>query len=147
MNTVAQIPKTLEKRLMDWFDVLVPSEGPAETVEGELVRSINKILYRFYNDGDFWYTGYGCETAGPAAAYLMKCRLLNLKPELRKSDNAGSPRYEKALFAVAKKICDWIESKNGEYTKNTSDMLETKPIYEDVKEEHYDEDDEDYFSK
>ncbi|CAE7314011.1 unnamed protein product, partial [Symbiodinium microadriaticum] len=61
----------LEDRLGVLSDKLMPMQGPAETFEGELVRAINKILYRFYNDGDYWHCGYGCETAGPAAAFLV----------------------------------------------------------------------------
>ena len=32
--------------------VLVPEVGPAPTLAGELVRAINKLTYRFLNDGD-----------------------------------------------------------------------------------------------
>lgn len=61
----------LEARNKKLFDALVPSEGPAATLEGEFLRAVNKIVYRYFNDGDYWYCGYGCETCGPAAAFLM----------------------------------------------------------------------------
>lgn len=53
------------------FNLLVPKQGNASTLAGELLRAIMKILYRDYNDGDVFYQGYGLETCGPAAAFLM----------------------------------------------------------------------------
>ena len=53
------------------FNVLVPRSGAATTEAGELVRAMNRILYRDYNDGDMFFTGYGFETCGPSAAYLI----------------------------------------------------------------------------
>lgn len=59
----------------DYFEevhsILVPPQGKAATQAGELVRAIGKILYRDWNDGDKFYEGYGLETCGPAAAFLM----------------------------------------------------------------------------
>lgn len=52
------------------FDALVPSEGKADTVAGELVRALMRLLYRDYNDGDKFYEGYGIETCGSSAEYL-----------------------------------------------------------------------------
>jgi hypothetical protein len=37
-----------------------------------MLRAINKMMYRWYNDGDVFFNGYGAETAGPPATYLMK---------------------------------------------------------------------------
>ena len=53
------------------FSILVPPSGKASTQAGELLRAIGKIIYRDYNDGDKFYQGYGLETCGPAAAFLM----------------------------------------------------------------------------
>lgn len=52
------------------FEELVPSEGTAETVAGELVRAMMRVLYRDYNDGDKFYESYGIETCGSSIAYL-----------------------------------------------------------------------------
>ena len=54
------------------FDLLVPGSGPAETVAGELVRAMMRLLYRDYNDGDIFYEGYGIETCADAVAYLSE---------------------------------------------------------------------------
>jgi hypothetical protein len=34
------------------YDELVPSQGKADTIEGEVLRASSKIVYRYYNDGD-----------------------------------------------------------------------------------------------
>ena len=65
--------KEAGKELDKYFAELVPSQGNAGTVNGEIVRAANKIGYRWYNDGDKFYKGYGTETAGPPMAFLMDC--------------------------------------------------------------------------
>lgn len=55
-----------------FFDELVPSSGHAETVEGEMIRVINKIIYRYTNDGDFYFRGYGKEVLGDMVQWLLK---------------------------------------------------------------------------
>ena len=49
----------LETRSDVLFGKLVPGSGNAGTMEGEMLRAINKIVYRKYNDGDYFFTGYG----------------------------------------------------------------------------------------
>lgn len=56
----------------DWFDILVPRSGEAPTVAGEIVRAVNRLAYRYFNDGDKFYEGYGRETCGSSAAYLYE---------------------------------------------------------------------------
>lgn len=55
----------------DWFEFLVPSTGKADTVAGELVRAVSRIGYRYFNDGDMFFSGYGRETCGSDVAYLL----------------------------------------------------------------------------
>lgn len=62
---------SLDNKLSKISDLLVPSSGKADTVTGELIRAIQHILYRDYNDGDRFYTGYGLETCAPSVAYIM----------------------------------------------------------------------------
>lgn len=60
-----------EKALEVLFNRLVPSRGVAPTKAGEMVRAMMRLLYRDYNDGDKFFTGYGLETCAPSAAWLM----------------------------------------------------------------------------
>ena len=58
-------------RLQVLFEELVPPQGNAETVAGEIVRAMMRILYRDFNDGDVFYEGYGLETCSGSVAYLI----------------------------------------------------------------------------
>ena len=104
----------LEKRSDDYFNKLVPGHGNADTIEGELLRAINKIIYRYYNDGDYFYKGYGAETAGPAVSFLMNSNELpiNLQQTLtsifNKSIDAPDKGYERLLKFALEKILDLL---------------------------------------
>lgn len=57
---------------VDLFSALVPPSGKADTVAGEILRALHKVGYRYYNDGDHYFEGYGLETCGSNAVYLIK---------------------------------------------------------------------------
>ena len=52
------------------FEELVPAQGSADTVAGEIIRACARIRYRYFNDGDEAGRGYGMETVNPAVRYL-----------------------------------------------------------------------------
>jgi len=137
----------LEKRSDDYFNKLVPGQGNADTIEGELLRAINKIIYRYYNDGDYFYKGYGAETAGPAVAFLMNSREIPFKIQqtltsiLNKSIDTPDEGYERLLNLALKTVLDHIDSKDGNYTESKEDMLTYDSEYEDETND-YDEYDE-----
>ena len=49
----------------------MPASDAADAVGGEILRAVNRLIYRFYNDGDRLGEGYGCETCNFAARYLI----------------------------------------------------------------------------
>lgn len=52
---------------------MVPSEGKADTIAGELVRAYARLWYRWYNDGDTFFTGYGyTDTCSASAAFICE---------------------------------------------------------------------------
>lgn len=136
--------------LIKLSDELMPESGAAETVEGELVRALSKVIYRFYNDGDKFYKGYGVETAGAPAVFLMsmakKLGIAGLAELFsavaqEKPDDQG---YEDFLQKVDKMIAGYVIGKGGKYAPNSYDMLD-EPYYEAAMS-RWDsrEDDEDY---
>ena len=135
------IPKELEERIDALYKMLVPSSGPASTVSGEVVRAICKVSHRYYNDGDYWYKGYGIETAGPAAAFLMSSSCpFDITDALDRSDGKTGRAYERAIHAVTKKIAEYVESTYvGGYNK--FDMLTFEPKYEVEEDDDLEEDD------
>ena len=56
-----------EQRINALFEELVPASGKADTVAGEIIRAVSRIIYRNYNDGDHVGVGYGNETCNPVS--------------------------------------------------------------------------------
>jgi hypothetical protein len=127
-----------QKRNDDLWDKLVPFEGKCDTVEGETLRAINRIMYRRYNDGDYFYEGYGAygNAAGSAHAYLVEaCPIKDkLKPILDSAVNAIDSSYEDSLNKALAVVLDWIESRD-KYTENEDDMFDFKSHYETEEDE------------
>jgi hypothetical protein len=128
--------KTTSASLEELFQKLVPGSGMAETVEGELVRAIMRVWYRYYNDGDYYFRGYGKETVGPTVYYLQTQSPSSIRPALKNAllsakKNAGkdnsssqfgsSDGYLDGIVNAGKIIIDYVNSKNGSYEKNTID--------------------------
>ena len=141
------VGKELEDRNEPLYNKLVPGQGDAETVEGEMLRAINRIVYRFYNDGDKYFQGYGTETAGPAHSFLVNANH-PLKSAMIKlfDEPSGDNSYERMLKDVLDMILDHIESRQGKYTKNTlGGIFNYEPEFEededDYDDDYYDDED------
>jgi hypothetical protein len=136
------VGKELEDRNEPLYDKLVPGQGDAETVEGEMLRAINRIIYRYYNDGDEYHTGYGTETAGPAHSFLVNANHPQ-RAAMKKIFGDGTD-YEQTIKDALDVILDYIESRQGEYTKNTlGGIFDYEPEFEDDEYEEDDYDDND----
>ena len=147
----------LEARNEPLFGKLVPGQGTAETLEGEMLRAVNRLVYRYYNDGDKYNEGYGTETAGPAHSFLvnavhpLRAKMDSIMGEEKLSDN----EYENMLKMVLGLILDYIESKEGEYTKNTqgdifdypSEFEDEDDYYDDEEDDYYDDEEDDYYQE
>lgn len=94
------------------FEALVPSRGSADTIAGELVRATMRILYRDWNDGDKFFCGYGLETCGGSAEYLLDMGFNGINDILEdctrylNSDDA----YTKAITEIAQDVVNHILS-------------------------------------
>ncbi len=116
-----------KRDIEDWFKILVPSKDKADTVAGEIIRAIMRIMYRDYNDGDVFYSGYGVETAGPAAAYLMDKLPENLSNQLITiaENELKDDEYTDALETLETRIIDYLNNHQELIaTKNNEDMFE-----------------------
>lgn len=82
-DKIAALKAVADKALSDiasfdsWEDqldavhsLIVPTEGKADSLGGELVRAVVRIIYRDRNDGDKFFQGYGLETCGSSAMFL-----------------------------------------------------------------------------
>ena len=52
MANWGNLPAKQDKEFNDWYDMYVPAHGKCDTLGGEIVRAINRLVYRWYNDGD-----------------------------------------------------------------------------------------------
>ena len=135
----------LEKRNDALYGELVPGMGKADTKEGEMLRAINRIIYRYYNDGDEYFRGYGTETAGPAHSFLVNANT-GVRSAMEKIFGDGT-NYEETIQDALEHILSHIEAKQGKYTPNTEDMFSYEPEFEDeedYEDDYYDEDEEYY---
>lgn len=136
---------TDKNNIESWFDVLVPASGKADTVAGEAIRAMMRILYRYYNDGDMFYEGYGLETAGPSMEYLMDCGYFNLDWEELEDKLANfvgdEARYEKFIKTLSRDLLEYLEEHqellatenkydSGNYTTETLERIQPKYDYE-----------------
>lgn len=101
------------------FDELVPPQGKADTQAGELIRAMGRILYRWFNDGDVFYKGYGVETVLPSIAFIYKYGPDSVKElvddAIEKAQEYGDPKffeenggYEEFLNNTAEFVVDYI---------------------------------------
>lgn len=123
--------KSTTDRLEKLFKKLVPVSGKADTIEGEMVRAIMRVWYRYYNDGDYFFRGYGKETVKPSVDWLKDHSPIgkNLRPIFaaaqrnalkQNHDDEYSDRdgYLRGIIDAAKAVCDYVEGRKGEYEKN-----------------------------
>jgi len=139
------VGKELEDRNQSLYDKLVSGSGKSDTVEGEMLRAINRIVYRYYNDGDEYHTGYGTETAGPAHSFLVNANT-GVKSAMVRLFGDGT-NYEETIVDALEHILSHIEAKQGKYIKNNvGDMFDYDAEFEDdeYEEEDYDDYDDDY---
>lgn len=92
------------------FEALVPSRGKADTIAGELVRAIMRIVYRDWNDGDRFFCGYGIETCGSSAQYLMDMGFDSIDDIMEQADYYvnSDDAYTKAITNVAQEVINRI---------------------------------------
>ena len=136
--------KATEKQLGELFEELVPASGKAPTVAGEIVRAINRISYRNWNDGDHIGVGYGRETCNPAARYLgAKCgeEVASLISAIWGIENDKA--YDLILGQLEAEVVKYLE-RNPELkaAENREDMFDYRDADEDV--DTYDEDEDEY---
>ena len=107
------------RKLDALHDKLVPSSGKAPTYEGEIVRAVSRIAYRWYNDGDYFFKGYGTSTAGSSATFLKGTPIPNISTLIQEATRSTKEeKYEAALEKIMKATLAYIESKKGKYSKN-----------------------------
>lgn len=129
------------ERINKLFEELVPSEGKADSLAGELVRAMSRIGYRFFNDGDIVNQGYGKETCNAPARFLMakgNHEIADLAVALWEIFSEDA--YEKVLDTLEAAVADYIEQNPDLRNQPTEDMWNFFDEEED-KDDSWDEED------
>ena len=109
----------LQKEYDALYNELVPSQGKADTIEGEVLRASSKIVYRHYNDGD----------------EFNEASFDQLTPYIGTVTSYDDLAHKAIEFAL---------KANGNYTPNPDwDSLDVMD-YGPAEEEEYDDDEDDY---
>ena len=119
----------------DWsfehlFDTLVPDSGKCDTLAGEIVRAINKIEYRWFNDGDRFNEDYGIETCGQPA-YFLADYIYEDEDEapfrdiiLNVDTDGDDLAYERLIDELKDKASDFLKAHTDLLATETSDMYD-----------------------
>ena len=118
------------------FKELVPGSGQAEIVAGELTRAANKIGYRWNNDGDILFIGYGIETCSNAINYIISIipsvendvyklsdRMQGTTDKYGFYNDHDSEVYDEFLNNLYQTIVDWINDNPEEALQPAEDMF------------------------
>ena len=124
----------------DWsfdhlFDVLVPSSGKCDSLAGELIRAVNRLDYRWFNDGDRFFEDYGIETCGQPAYFLMNFEINDELPLWDfmmgvAEDNADDKYYESFLDELKNKVAEIVQDNPTLLALETNDMYEVAKVHE-----------------
>ena len=114
------------------FDEFVPASGAADTVGGEIVRAINRIVYRWNNDGDQIGFDYGIETVNSSYEYLIENDIIVDKFDDYRKDyysNFSDSEYEDFLDQLMKQVIDTLHNRPELFDEKNEDDSRSKYQY------------------
>lgn len=125
---------------------IVPSSGPAGTIEGEMLRAATRLYYDYYNNGF-------CNNTSGAVNYLMRCdELFNLgiaeelnivEPECNTLYYTTEPLAE-PLETITNVVIEYLISKDGLYTESGDNLFDYADLDAEDDEDLYDDVDDEY---
>ena len=130
--------RTNEKRIDALFQELVPAEGPAATVAGEIVRAMCRIGHRWNNDGDRIGIEWGKETCNAAARYLMERAGEKTAEAVKQAWEYYGANYGAKVDGIVCAVLDYLDAHPElRETENSEDYwdLEKPEDYEDEDDE------------
>ena len=128
-----------ELKLQELFGSLVPENGKADSLAGEIVRAMTRIVYRAWNDGDKIGVGYGKETCNPPARFLMSNtteEIANLIIAAWGMGNDGA--YDAVINVVVGKVVEYVNAHPELKERPTEDMLSYVDPCEDRDDKWFD---------
>ena len=148
MANWGNLNKEDDKKFEEWTDKYVPSMGKCDTLAGEIIRAINRLVYRYYNDGDTVDRYYGsCYNHSKACDNFLCDNVIGYV------SLSGVYNFEKSVCERLKFIVDYLTNNPQLFeTPNEKDCLDNAPyeLYYDDEEfddDYFDDEDEDYYQE
>lgn len=138
------------KRFNELTELHMKPEGKSDTVRGELIRAVNRIGYRFSNDGDCIGVGYGNETCNAAGRYIAEHgndEMVKALGTLWDGSIEGSGMempdyvYESRLEKLIEATAEYADSTDPKLDEEATDMWDLYKS-EDAEYDDWDEEDE-----
>ena len=137
-----RLPADADKEFNEWYDKYVPGCGKCDTLAGEIIRAINRLVYRWYNDGDT-VDCYG----GNVYNHNRACDTFLCKHVIGYVTLSGVSEFdfEDAVCKRLKFIYDYLKKNPKLFeTLNNEDCLDNAPYEPWVEEENWEDEDDDY---
>ena len=126
----------LEEELRNKY---IPACGKAKTLGGEILRAINRIVYKFYNDGDTVARYYSSSYNHSYGAEMFLEQHVPGYQSMR--EITGDEEFEEAAHKNFVLIVDYLRKNPALFeVENTEDFLDLSPF----DEESWEEDEDDY---
>lgn len=121
------------------YDQYVPACGKASTLGGEILRAINRIVYKYYNDGDTVARYYSSSYNHSFGAEKFLCKHVPGYEPMREVSDLD---FEEAACKNLKRVVDYLRKNPALFeAENYEDFLDLSPFEEWLDEfDDYDED-------
>lgn len=126
----------------EMFERFVPWSGKANTLGGEILRAINRIVYKFYNDGDTVDKYYSAAYNYSAAANDF---LVEKVPSYKSLEGIAEDKFELKLSENFNNIIEYLKKNETLFSvPNSEDCIDNAPKsnWDEWADEEEDEDDE-----
>ena len=146
MTNWGRLPAEADKEFEAWYDKYVPACGECNTLAGEIIRAINRLVYRWYNDGDTVDRYGGNVYNHNRACDTFLCE--NVKGYVTLS-GVGEFDFEDAVCKRLKFVYDYLKEHSELYeTPNTEDCTDNAHYepWEEDEDDWDDEFDDEYFT-
>lgn len=121
------------------WDRYVPACGKCDTLGGEILRAINRIIYKFYNDGDTVARFYSSNYNHSWGAEKFLYKHVPGYALMRDIDYDDISEFENAACKNLKTVVDYLRDNPALFeVKNSEDFLDLSPY------EEWPDEDEDY---
>ena len=122
----------------EMYDKYVPACGKAATLGGEILRAINRIIYKFYNDGDTTARYYSSSYNHSYGAELFLEKYVPGYDPTR--DIMDDAEFEEKASQNLKRVLEYLKNNPALFeTVNNENFLDLSPE-EEWDDDDYDED-------